>query len=552
MIRKAFSRLPAVAHYRKTIAVDLTPARPANGLEPSTARALVQALCDLQPQWRWVLLTTPATHDDYADLERGNASRQCLTPHKPELRGPVGLPPPLSRWRRAVRKVLGLSRVPRPPHALCTETVLRHLQADLLFCPFGATQVSDPAVPTVALWNNLSHVEHPQLLPPAERSAVSHAFKETVRLAERVVCFSEGACRVLAGEDGVPAGRITALRVELMQRPQRPAAAAILARLSLRPGQFLYFPAAFTAPNNHKLLLVAFAMLQRRRTGDCQLVCGGPAGDGVVELQAAVRRMGLAGQVLVCPDLDGADDAALLQACRAVVFPWLEGSRCQSLLQAVALGKPVLCSDLASLPEFLREAVFLFDPRKPATLVEVLERASADTGLLAALAQSSQRQARALGGPRDLARRILGIIHEALRGIQRFTDTLKSIYPDGWTTERLLISFAAGVGPRRLRLALESPPWLPWAFQRIRLLGRRGKRATTYKLHRGRGLTIERALPVEGGMLELVFDPPLIPQALGLSDDARFLGCMCTECVLVGPGGEQQLYPVPAEAAVAA
>jgi glycosyltransferase involved in cell wall biosynthesis len=556
MIRKAFSRIPAAAVYQKTVAVDLTPAQTANGLDPAPVTALLRALGDLQPQWRWVFLTTPATHEQYAGLETGHGRRLCLAPYKPELKAPLALPPvPTTRLRKVVRGVLGLVGLPRPPHLLSTETVLKHLKADLLFCPFGAMLIGDATVPTVAFWNDLSHLHHAQLLGAAAHTAAMHTFKETMRAADRVVCFSEDTCRVLLRESGADAQRVIAVRAELIQRlpqPPRGAVDATLQRLGLEAGRFVYYPAPFTEINNHKLLLVASGMLRRRQPHSaCLLVCHGPPGSAADELAQAARQMGLGGQVLIHASDRPEDEAALLQGCRAVLFPWLESSRLQPVLQAVALGKPILCSDLDGVPGFLREVVLLFDPRKPASLMHALERAGIDHILLTTLAQRSQRQALSLGGPRDAARRLLGIFQEALGSFKRFADALKGIHRDGWTTERLVVTFADSTEQRTLRLTLEAPSWLPWTHQRLRLLRTRSVAGKNYKLKRGQPLTIERVLPREGGTLEFVFDPPLVPRALGLNDDERMLGTQCCECVISSPLAQVRLFPLPAAVAAA-
>src|SRR5262249_27735057 len=151
-----------------------------------------------------------------------------------------------------------------------------------------------------------------------------------------------------------------------------------------------------------------------------------------------------------------------------------------------------------------RDSVLLFDARRPASLVQVLDRAANDTELLADLAERSQRQARTVAGPREAARRVLNVFQDALHSVRRFTDGLQGTYPDGWTTERLVLPSAGNSQRRTLRLTLQAPDWLPWSYQRVRLLRTANVAGKTYKLKRGKTLTIERILPAEGGILEFV------------------------------------------------
>lgn len=536
--------------------MDLTPAAAPNGVDAAMVKALLRALADVQPHWRWLLLTSPETHDLYASLESYNAERQCLAPHKPELKAPLTLHKlPRTRWGKAWRKILGMVGLPRPPHLLSTETVLKHLKADLLFCPLGATQICDSTVPTVAQWHDFSHVSHYQLLGPEAHLAADRTFRETVRVADRVVCHSDYNCEVVRDLGRKEARQVVALRADLLQRlPHlpRPELESALERLGVGARPFLYFPATYAETNNHKLLLVAFGMFRRRHPDSaCQLVCNGPGGRAAEKLAAAAKQMGLAAHVLVCRTVLVEEEAALLQGCQAVFLPWLAGNPVQPALQALELSKPILCSDLAGLPEFLREAALLFDPRQPVSLVKALERAC-DTDLLDTLRQRSHLLARRLGGPRDAARQLVGVFQEVIATFRRSVDSVKGIHPDGWTTERVVVTFASAAAPRTLRLALQSPPWFPWAHQRIRQLRKRSIPGKTYKLRRGQALTIECALPAESGILEFIFDPPMVPRALGLNNDDRMLGCECRGCVIVGPSAQQNLFPPEAPVVVAA
>ena len=74
--------------------------------------------------------------------------------------------------------------------------------------------------------------------------------------------------------------------------------------------------------------------------------------------------MGLAGHVMLIEFLPNEEFAALLRACRAMIFPSLYEGFGMPVLEAMEFDKPVLCSHLTSLPEIAGHAALLFDPRK--------------------------------------------------------------------------------------------------------------------------------------------------------------------------------------------
>ena len=97
------------------------------------------------------------------------------------------------------------------------DTLLRQLQAVLLFCPFGSTNFPDITVPSVALWNDLTHLHYPQFLQPKELAATELAFKEVVCQADKVVCFSTHHGKEIARLSNVEEHRISAIAVQPLE-----------------------------------------------------------------------------------------------------------------------------------------------------------------------------------------------------------------------------------------------------------------------------------------------------------------------------------------------
>jgi glycosyltransferase involved in cell wall biosynthesis len=548
MLRKALGRLPGGGVYQKTIVVDLTPYPPgaANGVDTAMLGGWLRDLAEVQSHWRWTLLTSPGNHNLFAALESARMRRR-VTPPQPEVRMPATLQAlRASRWRRAWKKVLHKVGLPRPPALVPATTLLRQLGADLLLCPFGTTHYHDCAVPAVVLWNDLTHLHYPQFMRAAALDQSTRAFRQALHVADRLVCFSAGARAEILDHGHVEARRVVALGMRSVphwRRPTPEAVSATLGRHGLRDRKYLLYPADCTEPNNHKLLLVAAGkVMARHPREEPQIVCLSPAPAGPHELDQAAAFMGLERKVLFVATNSTEEQAALWHGCRAILFPSLEGTHSTVLLHALESGKPLFCSSQAHLPEIIREAAFLFDPKKPLDLVEVLERCADDEALLAELAHKSRHHGKALGSPRDVALQLVDVFQESMATSRRYADAVKGIHPDGWTSERIVVTWSAGSQQRSVRLRLRGADWLPWAHQRVRLVKDGQDMVKTFKLRRGQTLTIEQQLPAAGGHLEFLIDPPAVPKGLGLGDDDRLLGCHCTECVITGRDAETRLH----------
>ncbi len=154
---------------------------------------------------------------------------------------------------------------------------------------------------------------------------------------------------------------------------------AVLERLDLRVGRFLLYPANFWPHKNHRMLLTAFKMYRARNPGsELGLVCTGTPNADMECLRDAVARMELEGAVSFPGDVSDEVFTALIQACQALIFPSLYEGFGIPVLEAMARGKPVLCSRVTSLLEVAGDAAVYFDPRKPAEIVRAIEHIDSD------------------------------------------------------------------------------------------------------------------------------------------------------------------------------
>jgi glycosyltransferase involved in cell wall biosynthesis len=142
---------------------------------------------------------------------------------------------------------------------------------------------------------------------------------------------------------------------------------------------FIVYPGVTWPHKNHLALLRALAHLRDQRGITIRLVCTGARyPDFWPRIEDAVRELGLAGQVAFVGYVPEDDLRAIYRLAACLVLPSLYEASSLPIFEAWLDGLPVACSNVAALPQQVRDAAVLFDPSDVGAMADAIVKGVLD------------------------------------------------------------------------------------------------------------------------------------------------------------------------------
>lgn len=538
----------------RTIAVDLTPVLPGgeNGGAKIFAIELVRRLADMAPQTQFVLLTHARSHQELAALDRRNMRRLMVVgpavahSFRPWLLGLESrvlahLP---ARLRSAV------SRLRHSPNAAPKRSgsgaLLRDMGADLLFCPFTAPTYFEPGIPTVCTIYDLQYRAYPAFFAAEDVAHRDRTFMDACRRATALAAISDHSRDSAITHGGLDPACIRTIHLRMAQRIAKGADddKGILDRLGLTPRRYLIYPANFWKHKNHEMLLTAFGMACHNGLApDIKLVCTGAPGARQQWLTSAARAMNLGDRIIFAGFLPDAELATLMTHCNGLVFPSLYEGFGLPVIEAMAVGVPVACSNTTSLPEVATDAAILFDPRIPAQIAQAIVSLVGDTALRTQLIQGGYQRATEFSDMARMADEYWDLFQYALATFN-YKNLLTGVHSDTWAGPWLSIQTAPATNVRSLELEFFAPPFLPRSILTIQACHDGKPHGIPLEIARGTSALLSLPAESAGGCYEIRISPTFIPARSGIGPDERELSAQLRRCCILSSDGECiELFP---------
>ena len=322
-------------------------------------RGLLAALAQIDAANQYFVFTNRETGPD-------------LTPKRPNF---TALPQPI----RATS---------RPQRILWEQTALplaaARLNLDVILNP-GFTAPLFAGCPQVTVFHDLQHVLHPEYFRWFDLPFWNVLLFGSAHVSRMLLADSQATANDLLHHYRLPAKKV---RVALL------AGDAVFLELAQHrhPEPFLLAVSTLHPHKNQDGLLRAFAEFHRERPEFRLTVCG-LHGFFTSPLHELRDSLGLRDAVNFPGWIPRQELHDLYTRAWAFVYPSLFEGFGIPVLEAMAAGVPVACSDIEPIAGNVGDAALRFDPRDPAAMVAALRRITSDEVLRARLAEAGPRRA---------------------------------------------------------------------------------------------------------------------------------------------------------------
>jgi glycosyltransferase involved in cell wall biosynthesis len=293
-------------------------------------------------------------------------------------------------------------------HARLSFELLASPRPDVLFVPAHVLPMLHP-VPSVVTVHDLGYKYFPGAHPLTQRLYLNWSTRFSARSATHVIADSQATRQDLIHFYNIPARKITVVYPGRDESFHRVDPAPVRAKYNLPETYFLHV--GTIQPRKNLIRLIEAVCLLPAKRAHCLLLVGRP---GWLAAPILAKAREQADTVRLLDYVPDEDLGGLYSGACAFVFPSLYEGFGFPVLEAMACGAPVICSNTSSLPELAGEAALLVDPTDTAALAAAMRRALSEPELRKELIEKGYAQIQKFSWAKA-AGKVLSVLEEAVQ-----------------------------------------------------------------------------------------------------------------------------------------
>ena len=271
---------------------------------------------------------------------------------------------------------------------------------NLIFDPAGEwNQTNSTIVPKVSTIHDLAWFEpngknfllRYELLKDFRR----YVIEKTAKTSKKIITVSNFSKRRILEEFHLPADKVKAIPIQLGKRilakHSHEKEKEILKKHNIRKGEYFIFCSSWWGNKNHKNLMLAFEKFMKKNSSVMLFIVGWHQQLDEYDFWNKINE-DTKKRIVITDFLPNDELSLTLQNALAFIHPSVYEGCGIPLVEAMASGIPVACSNVASLPEVVGDAAILFDPYNIDEIASAMLTLANDKKLRHTLIQKGYKQ----------------------------------------------------------------------------------------------------------------------------------------------------------------
>ena len=255
-------------------------------------------------------------------------------------------------------------------------------KADVFFSPDGFIPLGMP-VPKVSMFHDVAYLRYPEYLQPRIRKFYAKWIPRYIAYTQHIITVSEFSKSELIDGYKVHPDKISVVYNGITDayKPLDAAQQDVIRKKYTQGRPYFVFLGALHPRKNVLTLVKAFDHFKSSHSSDVQLILAGRDAWHNKELFETIEKSPFKKEIHLPGYVRTEDAVPLVASAEAMIYPSIYEGFGLPMVEAMACGVPVICSNVSSLPEVAGNAALQFDPMDVQQLSEHMHAITTDQHL---------------------------------------------------------------------------------------------------------------------------------------------------------------------------
>ena len=282
------------------------------------------------------------------------------------------------------------------------DTIFLDNRCDLFWDPNGSGAICDFDLPKVTTVHDLVPVEKPEFFEKERADWIKRRFVESVKSSEKIITVSNFSKNKIIERYGVKDDFVQVIPIRLANRLHfelsKEDVDETMKKFDIAPKKYMIFVSQYYPNKNFERLIKAFAKFASKKdignATDLKLVFVGNLVYSQGEIEKFAEQYNTGNNIIFTHVVTNKELQILLSNSLFFVHPSLYEGFGMPIIEAMACGIPVACSNRSSLPEVAGDAALYFDPYNLDEITAAIEKMATDSALRSQLTQKGKERAK--------------------------------------------------------------------------------------------------------------------------------------------------------------